>query len=247
MRILSIATRLVFCALVLACAALPAFAQPEEEGFTDDTLRIESGDTVNPDDTFFQDVENDDDAGAMDDPGFFRARGGFFGGPVVEFTSLKPEDLDPVLSGQLVIFGAEGYIILNSWLIGGAGVSAHLYDLSPAYDRFEYGYGGVLTGYDTKIFDGVMSLRGSVLIGAGGLEMLKKRTDLTPAGGNEILERFRDEGFFLLRPGASIGYSPLQFLEFRIGADYLLPFGGESVEDLRNLTYGFKLILGIGD
>lgn len=240
---LSIVTRLIFCTLVLVCVALPASGQPVDDG-----AGTESVDTVNSDDVFFQDVEDEgNDEGATDDPGFFRPRGGFFGGPLVEFTSLKPADLDPVLSGQLVIFGAEGYIILNSWLIGGSGVSAHLYDMSPLYDRFEYGYGGVLTGYDTKIFAGGMSLRGSVLIGAGGLEMLKKRSDLTPVGGNEILERFREESFFLLRPGVSIGYSPLQFLEFRLGADYMLPFGGERVEDLRNLTYGFRLILGIGD
>lgn len=243
-----IVARLVFCALALATLAVPVFGQ-EDDGdvTTGDTIRLENGpDTLDPDDAFFQDVEDSDDSDSEDEPGFFRERGGFFGGPTVELTTLNPKDLDPVLDGRLVIYGAQGYMLLSSWLVGGGGFSAHLYDIHPSYERFEYGYGGFLTGYDTRIFDGALSLRGSVLIGAGGIEMLKKRPDLS-TDSVEILERYRDEGFFLLRPGISIGFSPSQFMEFRLAADYLLPFGGSDVNDLRNATYGLHVMVGIGD
>jgi len=249
MRSITIAALLTLCACALMGSVYPAYAQIDGDDFTSGGDTLTSDDSVeapNADDIFFSDIE-DDDFGAVDEPGFFRVRGGFFGGPIVEFTSLKPADLDPVLDGQLVIFGAEGCILLESWLLGGGGMSAHLYDMSPAYDRFEYGYGGFLAGYDTRIFHGVMSLRGSIMIGAGGLEMLKKRPDLGGTDGPEILERYREEGFFLLRPGASIGVSPLPFVEFRLGVNYLLPFGGSRVDDLRNLSYGLHIMLGIGN
>lgn len=245
-----IVARIALYAIALMSLSLPALAQVDDGFGGDDTgtaVDTVGSDTLDADSQFFQGIDEDESFNPPEEQTFFRVRGGFFGGPIVELTSLKPKDLDPVLEGDLVIYGAQGYVLLNSWLFGGGGMSAHLYDMSPKYDRFDFGYGGFLTGYDTKIFSGALSLQGTLMLGAGGLEMLKKRPDITDPTGNEILERYRDEGFFLLRPGISIGYSPVQFIEFRAGVHYLYPIGGESVEDLRALSYGLHLMLTIGD
>ncbi len=239
-----IVARLALCAIALIVLAFPAFSQTDD-GFDDDQDSLLS-DTLNPDSSFFQGID-DDEFSLSESDGFFRTRGGFFGGALVELTTLNPKDLDPVLDGQLVLYGAQGYVILNSWMFGGGGMSAHLYDLSTQYDRFEFGYGGFLTGYDTKIFNGRLSVRGDLMLGAGGVEMLKKRADIVDPTGNPILEQYRDEGFFFLRPGISIGYSPIQFMEFRLGAHYFHPIGGASVADLRALSYGLHVVLALGD
>lgn len=259
-----ISVRSLFCALVFFCMALPAFGQFGDGHIrTGDTLKIDTSgvdgngdgitidtliaDSLDPDSAFFQDIDSAEDVEPFEPETFFRTRGGFFGSLTVDLTALDPHTLDPALSGNIVIYGAQGYILINSWIVGGGGASSALYDLDPSYERFNFGYGGFLTGYDTKMFNGVLSLQGSLLIGAGGLEMLKKRPDIADSTGKPILEQYRDEGFFLLKPGLSIGYSPIPYLEFGVGASYLYPIGGENVSDLRALTYGLRITFGLGD
>jgi hypothetical protein len=244
-----IRARIAICAIALCCLTLPAFAQVDGDDtspMTGDSLEMQN-DTLNPDSAFFQSMDEDSDAEPLEPDTFFRVRGGFFGGPVIELTTLDPHTLDPDLDGQLVLYGAQGYILLDSWLFGGMGLSGHLYDLGPTYDRFDYGYGGFLTGYDTKIFHGALTMQARLMIGAGGIELLKKRPALIDSTGHPILEQYRQESFFCLRPGISLGYSPRQFVEFRLAADYLYPIGGARVDDLRNLTYGLHIMLAIGD
>jgi hypothetical protein len=257
--------RALICAVAF-CAVVPAFGQYgdghirtgrdtikiDSTGITVDTLTTDTlaNDTLVADSTFFQQIDSADEGDgdeSIEPNTFFKKRGGFFGGATVDLTGLKPSSLDPILDGDLVIYGAQGYLVLNSWMLGGAGTSATLYNLSPKYDRFSFGYGGFLTGYDTRIFHGSVTLQGSLLIGGGGLEMIRKRTDIIDTSGHDILERYRDEGFFLLRPGISIGFTPIQYVEFAIGADYLLPIGGKDVGDLRAFTYGLRLTFGLGD
>jgi hypothetical protein len=86
------------------------------------------------------------------------------------------------------------------------------------------------------------------MIGGGGLSMIKKRPDLMAidSSGHDILERYRSENFFMLRPGATIGFSPLPFLDFRLGANYVLPVGGKDVGDLKNLGFGLHMMFGFG-
>ncbi len=251
---------IVVAALVLFACAIPAAAQYGDGHIrTGDTLRIDrdgsidsttiGADTLNPDSTFFQQIDSatDEEVEPLEPDTFFKKRGGFYGGATLELTSLKPNDLDPVLGGDLVLIGLRGYVLLNSWMIGGAGISATIYDMSPTYDRFTFGYGGFLTGYDTKIFHGALSLQTSVLLGAGGLEMIRRRPDLGGTPGHEILERVRNEDFFCVRPGIAIGYSPIQFLQFGAGVDYLLPIGGDNVADLRKPAFGLHITAALGD
>src|SRR5690606_26195874 len=89
MRSITIAALLTLCACALMGSVYPAYAQIDGDDFTSGGDTLTSDDSVeapNADDIFFSDIE-DDDFGAVDEPGFFRVRGGFFGGPIVEFTS----------------------------------------------------------------------------------------------------------------------------------------------------------------
>lgn len=251
-----IRARLFVGAMLLLLAAIPLRAQFGDGHIrTGDSLKVDRGidslatdDTLNPDEAFFQEIDSTEEPVELPEPEtFFKVRGGFFGGGAAELTSLDPSALDPVLDGTLVQYGIEGYVLMNSWMIGGTGVSSTLYGMSDNYDRFTFGYGGFLTGYDTKIFYGAMSLQGSLLIGAGGLEMIKRRPDLGGAPGREIMERVREESFFCVRPGLSLGYAPVAFLRFSAGVTYLYALGGNDVADLRNVSYGLHVTLGIGD
>jgi len=187
-----------------------------------------------------------DDYSAYYETPFFSRRSGFFIGPTIEFTELKPSDLDPDLSGDIILFGGEVYTLIKGWMLGGAWVSATLYDLSPKYDEFSYGYGGFITGYDQQFLYQNFSIKPALLIGGGQLTQIKQRPDIPDSTGHPILERYRDESFFLLRPGISLGYMPLPFLEFRLTVDYMYPVGGASVGDLRKMTYGLQLLVGGG-
>lgn len=250
---------LILSSLFLMFLALPCAAQYGDGHIRkgSDTLKparphgvdsTDASDTLNPDDRFFQQIDSaQTDVEPPEPTTLFRKRGGFYGGATIDFTSLNPRDLDPTLDGTPVYLGIQGYVLLNSWLLGGAGTSSTLYGISSNYDRFTLSYGGLLLGYDTRISRSTFSLQGSLLAGAGGIEMLKKRPDLGGSGGREILERTRSENFFVLRPGVSIGYAPTGFLQFSIGAGYLYTVGSDNVVDLRKLVYGFHVTLGIVD
>jgi len=173
-------------------------------------------------------------------------RSGLWLGPTVEFTSLDPHTLDPQLGGTIVLIGAQGTLLWDGYVVGGAGVSGRLYDLPSNYDEFSFGYGGILLGYDwSPGKQRAVSLRPTALVGFGGLSMIKKRPEFSDSTGHEILERYRGENFLVLRPGLSIGAQTTDWLEVRGTVDYLLPIGGENVGDLRKLTYGLQILLGI--
>lgn len=177
---------------------------------------------------------------------FFTRRSGIFVGPTVEMSQLSPGSLDPILGGSMVIYGGQAYLMLNGWLVGGGGWSSVLYDLNPKYDQFSFGYAGLLLGYDQGIFGGRLTVRPTLLLGAGGLTMIKKRPDIVDTTGHEILERYRSEDFFCMRPGISVGFMPFHFLDLRFVVDYLLPVGGAHVSDLKALDYGLQVMFGFG-
>ena len=182
------------------------------------------------------DVEDPDVA---PDPGSF----GVFGGPAFEFSMLKTADLDPALDETLFMSGGFGYAIVAHWILGGGGVGVTLENPNDAYDRFSFGYGGFLTGYDLE-FNERLNARLALLVGGGGLSMIKKRTDLSPLGDNEFLERYREEEFFLIRSEASVGVKVIPFIELRLAGAYIHPLGGGDVADLRHFSAGLHLMFG---
>lgn len=170
---------------------------------------------------------------------------GVYGGPQFMLTTLSAHSLDQDLNGNMLITGGQAYIILNGWMLGGASLSATLYNMPTRYDEFHFGYGGFLMGYDmmvTKTF----SVQFTNIIGGGSIKQIKKRPDLNPNGGNETLERFRQEDYFILNPGVSVGFSPLFFMDLQLGAHFLIPIGGSSIGDLASLSYGLNLMFGFG-
>jgi hypothetical protein len=229
---------------LLITARLSAQVVSGDEIPPGDTLEIE---TLPTDSTFEQWEPAEDDTPEPPKSTTFVPRSGIFGGPTIEFSQLDPTKLDPVLAGNLVMYGGEGFIILNGFMLGGGATGATLYDLSPSYDEFSYGYGGFLTGYDITLVR-PFSFRADLMIGGGGLKMIRKRPDLATgdSSGHEILERVRDESFFMLRPGVSFGFSPIPVLDFRLGVNYMFPVGGEEVGDLKNLSFGLHMFFGFG-
>jgi hypothetical protein len=242
--------------LLFIVASTAAFAQPDPDDVPVDTMYVDTtgfpvddpfGDSGEPD---FEDPP----PGGGSPMGL--PSGGVYFGPTFELAALKPESLDPELSGSMVMYGFQGYVILNGWLVGGGGYGATLYDMSQRYDEFQFGYGGVLIGYDKLLFSTV-SLRFTAMVGSGEVKMIKKAPRLgspgddalrqyTDTSGTEILERYRQEDFFALRPGLSFGFAPLPIMDIRFSADYLMPLGGEKASDLKTLTYGVHLMFGFG-
>lgn len=245
------------------CAAIPAVAQMDDDGSgQDDTTAVDSlyNDPVEPDTAYEYSEPYDgsdqgygySDEGEYDyndysyEPTFFSTRNGLMVGPTIQFTELRPKDLDPDLSGEFVFFGADIIAAVNGFLLGGGWSSATLYDLSPKYDELTFSSGGFITGYDQQFLYQKFSIRPTVMIGGGGITMIKKRPDIVDSTGREILERYRDEEYFLLRPGISLGFAPNQFFDIRLTADYNYPIGGDKVSDLRKLSYGLALMIGLG-
>ena len=192
------------------------------------------------------DVEEDWDDIDEEDPMLAPAVTGssFLGGGTIELTSLKTTDLDPDLDQDLILVGGYGMATISNFIVGFGGTSASLDQPNEAYDRFTLTYGGLLTGYDALITDGT-SLRLSLLVGGGELEMIKTRGDLAPLGRNAFLERFRSEGFYMVRPEFSIGQQFLSLFEIRASIARLHPLGGADIDDLRVWTYGLHLLVGI--
>jgi len=234
------------------CAVAPAWGQFDDtDPLLDDTTEIPvdsvlSRDTLSVADTSLTPVsDNDFDLDAPPPRTFLSVRNGGFVGGLCELSALKPDELDPTLSGNMVVFGGQGYVIFSGWLFGGIGTSAVLYDQPSKYDEFAFGYGGLLFGYDQQFADQLFSVQARSMIGLGGLKMIRKRPDLADSTGLEILERFREENFFALRPEMSLGFQPIGFMEFRLSAAYLVPVGGEHVSDLASFNYGLHIMLGI--
>lgn len=249
-------TLLALALLLLTLAGKPVQAQPGDDDpllFDSTEIILDSTDTntLQIDDSLFtptgdsNNFGNDVDLDLPNSKSFWSVRNGGNLGLIAEFTALKPSSLDPTLGGDMVIFGGEGYVIFSGWIVGGVGVGAKLYDLDKRYDEFSFGYGGFMVGHEKMMFRELISLQGTVMVGFGGLNMVKKRPDINDPTGNEILERYRKEDFFCFRPAISLGYSPVPILEIRIGANYLLPIGGANVGDLRTLNYGIAVLLGV--
>jgi hypothetical protein len=234
-------------ALVVLFAPLTALAQAPG-----DEAPVEYPDTTWSTDTGYVEIDTgyanwDDGDIEMPSGESFGPGGGIYGGPTFEVTTLDPRELDRALDGDIVLYGGRVFLIISGWIMGGEWVGATLYDLSPSYDEFSFSYGGFITGYDLDIYDG-LSIRGDVLIGGGDLNMVKKRPDLRQldTAGTEILERYRSEGFFALKPGISLGYAPLPFLDLRFAVSFLYPIGGSDVADLKSTVYGLHVMLGFG-
>ncbi len=203
-------------------------------------------DTLAMDDSSFIPISNNDlDLDLPAPTAFYSVRNGGFVGGMVEFSSIKPSDLDSRLSGDLVVFGGEGYFLLSGWMIGGIGASAVLYDLPSTYDEFSLGYGGPMFGYEQQFMKTLFSAQIRSMVGLGGIRMIRKRPDIVDPAGLEILERVREESFLAFRPEVSLGFQPLGFLEFRLSASYLAPIGGSHVSDLGSLNYGLHVLLGV--
>lgn len=248
----TIHTRILLRCLLLMCATASSWAQIDENDplLRDTTdIGIDSSmalDSVGMDDSSFIPISSNDlDLDLPRPTEFFSVRNGGFVGSIVEFSSIRPSDLDSRLSGDLVVFGGQGYFLLSGWMIGGIGSSAILYDLPPTYDEFSFGYGGVLFGYEEQFMKTLFSAQIRSMIGLGGIRMIRKRPDIVDPSGLEILERVREESFLAFRPEVSLGFQPLGFLELRLSASYLAPVGGAHVSDLGSINYGIHVLLGV--
>ena len=242
---------LVVLALIVSAISLHAQNDdtfPDDSLHTGDSLTIDSS-ASSADSVFFSGFDNDSGLIEPLEPvTFFQPRSGFFYiGAGVSMTGLEPGSLDPELDGTLLFFNVKGHTLLNGWLLGGEWNWGHIYDLSSGFDDFTFEYGGLLAGYDTKIFYGALTLRGELLLGGGGMEMIKNRPDLGGSAGREILERVRRENFYAIRPGVSIGYSPIPYTDIRLGVNYLVPVGSGKLDDLKNVTYGLQFAFGVGE
>ncbi|MEP7218346.1 MAG: hypothetical protein ABI876_05495 [Bacteroidota bacterium] len=257
MNLLRISRRMVpAIVLFLTMLAPPAFSQidtthRDDTLFPSDTsMTVDTTGTFSADSSFLSGISTDTvEFFAREPDPFIKGRSGLiYLTGLVAGSSLNLEALDPRLKGgSLVFYGFEGFTLLNGLLIGGGWSGAHLYGAPAEYDQFSFDYGGILLGYDARLRPLRLSVRGAVMIASGGLEMIRKDSVLTLSTGREILERVRHEGFYALRPGISIGISPIQYFDLRLGVDYLLPLGGSSLADLRNLTYGIRVAFGIGE
>lgn len=240
--------------LILMCmfsaSSLPAQVDDGDLLLNDTTdIDVDStalADTLSGSDSAFIPISNNDlDLDLPAPVEFYSVRNGGFVGGLVELTAIKPSELDSRLSGNLVVFGGEGYFLLSGWMVGGIGTSAVLYDLPSTYDEFSLGYGGLLFGYEQQFMRTLFSAQIRSMIGLGGIRMIRKRSDIVDPSGLEILERVRQESFLAFRPEASLGFQPLGFLEFRLSASYLAPIGGERASDLSSINYGLHVLLGV--
>ncbi len=237
--------RYLACLLMLVVLSVKAYGQIGDTPGIPDTNQTVRPDTAFENDMGYDRSDTSEDYVEPPAPTSFVSRSGVYGGPTVEFNTLDPTKLDPDLSGDMVIYGGQGFISINGWVLGGAAFGATLYDISPKYDEFAFSYGGFMTGYGFYIVK-PLSLQMDLLIGGGGIKMVKNRPDLSLTTGKTIQELYRDEGFMVLRPGISLGYAPLPFFDFRVGANYIYPVGGERVSDLKNLAFGLQLMIGFG-
>ncbi len=242
-----------------------ALAQQEgEEQTGSDTVMVDStsmyDDDFDADSNYYDGDQYEYDSsggggGSSTGFGFGGGTFGVYGGPTFEIAALDPHELDPDLDGTMLVYGGQGFAILSGWVIGGGGYGAEIYDIASNYDEFSFHYGGFIGGYDKAL--GRFSIRGTLMIGSGGIKMIKKRPsvndsvdvalqDYEQRNGVEILERYRQEDFFTLRPTISIGFAPVPFFDFRLSASYVMPIGGANASDLYTLTYGLQLMFGIG-
>src|SRR6476659_7919132 len=102
--------RYLACLLMLAFLSMKAYGQIGDAPGVPDTNQ-----TVRPDTAFENDMGYDRSDTSQDyveapTPTSFVSRSGIYGGPTVEFNTLDPTKLDPDLSGDMVIYGGQGFI-----------------------------------------------------------------------------------------------------------------------------------------
>lgn len=164
-------------------------------------------------------------------------------------SGIDPGTLDSSLGGDLILNTFELYGVGRGLLIGASWTTSLLYD-APNYDEFTYDYGGLLLGYEHALYYGRLMIRPSVMIGRGGLTMIRTRPDITYSdtlnpSGREVLERVREQDFWVIRPELSLGWSPLQIFRFSAGVGFGYVTGGEGVvEDLREPVYTLSFTFG---
>lgn len=219
--------------LLLPFLASPSTAWGQEE---EDPVDEVDYDTVEVD-------EWEDVAVSQSEPAPAAGGFGLGGGPTFEYFGLSTVSLDPDLDQDLFLYGGYGFAIISRIIVGGGGAGTTLEQPNEKYDRFSFGFGGFLTGYDLMITEN-FSARATLLVGSGGVEMVKTRSDLSALGSNQFLELYRDEQFFLLRPAVSLGYTLLGFVDLRADAARLLPMGGEAASDLGEWTFGLHVFFG---
>jgi len=164
-------------------------------------------------------------------------------------TDLHPDALDPNLGGEFVPTGFDLYFIANGILVGGSWTTFDLYDPGELYNELTLDYGGILLGYDQSLFYGRMSLRLSMMIGGGSLTMVKNRPDITydpvlNSDGRKVFEKVRDQGFFMFRPAVGLGYSPIDFLQFRTETGFMYPTSDDKIDDIREPFVNLQVVFG---
>lgn len=165
-------------------------------------------------------------------------------------SGIDPAELDPeYLGGAMILSTFELTFMRKGLLLGGSWTTAMLYD-APLYDEFVFDHKGLLLGYDYSLFYGDFGIRPAVMVGRGDIVMIRTRPDITydsaaNRSGNEILERIREDDFWVIRPSLSLNWSPGTFVHFRLEGGYLYPTGGEfGVEDLRKPFGAMHLMFG---
>ena len=150
------------------------------------------------------------------------------GAPVIRFTRVAGE-------GHFMFGGAGGWIINQTFVVGGAGWGA-VDDLETTYQpspqeptltrTVSFGYGGFFLEY-VGLSHQVVHFTISALVGAGGLGFHD------PMG---VYDRAGD-GFFAMEPGAGVELNVVKFFRVNVGGSYRLTkgalFAGVDDADLR--------------
>jgi hypothetical protein len=173
---------------------------------------------------------------------------GLYAGVTAEKSGLDLAKLDPQLAGTLVMYGGEYSVLMGEWYVNFSTVGSHMYDLDSSYDHFTLDYSGYGTGYETSFFKNAFTFRIGVEGGTGTFKLIK-RTGLADSTGHDLLEAYRREDFFYLRPSASIGMpmvqDPIASLMLRVAGGYMMAFGPERARDLNNFSYGLHLLFAV--
>ncbi len=182
-------------------------------------------------------------------PRFSRPSSG--GGVTLGFnlTALKPSVLDPSLKGDLVLRNIDLYFVHNGLLLGGSWTTSTLYDAPDNYDEFDFGYRGVMLGYEQGLYYGRLKIRPSIFLGQMGVKLIKSRPDITfdtilNPSRREVLERVWEDESFMLRPAFGIGFWPIDLVQLRVEAGFLYPMQGRRWEELREPIYSFQFVFG---
>lgn len=212
------------------------------------TVLAQSDDDDDYDDDEYGEEYGKDSDRALLSPRFSKPSRGAGVGLNFGLMGVQPSELDPDLDGNFILTAFDVYVVRRGLLIGGTWADAKLYSLPDSYDRFNLGYSGLLIGYDHSLFYGRLSIRPTIMIGEGNITMVKERPDLTAnpllnPDGRVVLERLRETDFFMLRPGFGLGWSPIEFFQFRADAFFMYPTASE-VSDLRKPIFNFGIVFG---